>query len=139
MKIKFKRLDKDAQLPTRATEGAAGFDIYCNGFYTIAPSVRCLLDTGIAMAIPEGWCGFVMPRSGLAAKHGIDRLAGLIDSDYRGEVKVSLINHGESPVEFKKGDRIAQIIFVPVMLASCEVEEFEDTERGAGGFGSTGK
>lgn len=137
--IKFKRLDKSAQLPTRATKGAAGFDIYCNGFYTIVPGVRCLLDTGIAMTIPEGWCGVVMPRSGLAAKHGIDRLAGLIDSDYRGEVKVSLINHGDSAVEFKKGDRIAQIIFVPVMTASCEVAEFDDTERGSGGFGSTGK
>jgi dUTP pyrophosphatase len=137
--IKFKRLDKDAQLPTRATEGAAGFDIYCNGYYVIAPDVRCLLDTGVAMAIPDGWCGVIMPRSGLAARYGIDRLAGLIDSDYRGEVKVSLINHGESAVEFKKGDRIAQIVFLPVMTESCEVDSFDDTDRGSGGFGSTGK
>jgi dUTP pyrophosphatase len=136
--IKFKRLSQDAQIPTRATAGSAGFDIYSNGFYLIKPQVRCLLDTDIAMQLPEGWWGELKPRSGLAAKHGLDVLAGVIDSDYLGEIKVSLINLGEHDVEIKKGDRIAQLIIQRYESEWVEVEELHSTDRGNGGFGSTG-
>ena len=136
--IQFKKLTSNARIPQRGSAGAAGFDIYCNDFIRLAPSVHCLLSTGIAMAIPHGWVGLIWPRSGLAAKNGIDTLAGVVDADYRGEVKVSLINHGHDTVEFKPGDRIAQILFQPVLLQSVEVDELSDTIRGAGGFGSTG-
>ena len=139
MNIKFKRLTTDAKIPLRATAGSAGFDVFSNGNYVINPSVRCLLDTGIAMAMPQGyWCE-IKPRSGLAAKHGLDVLAGVVDSDYRGEIKVSLINHGENQVEIKKGDRIAQLVIQRYESDWMEVSEFDDTERGTGGFGSTGK
>lgn len=136
--IQFKKLTANARIPQRGSAGAAGFDIYCNDFIRLAPRVHCLLPTGIAMAIPHGWVGLIWPRSGLAAKNGIDTLAVVVDADYRGEVKVSLINHGHDVVEFKPGDRIAQILFQPVLLQSVEVDELSDTIRGAGGFGSTG-
>ncbi len=136
--IQFKKLNDTAIIPRRTSEGAAGFDIYCNDFVTLRPGVHCLLSTGIAMAIPHGWVGLIWPRSGLAAKHGINVLAGVVDADYRGEVKASLINHGQDTVEFKPGDRIAQILFQPVLLQSIEVTELSDTVRGDGGFGSTG-
>jgi dUTP pyrophosphatase len=139
MNIKFKRLTTDAKIPLRATAGAAGFDVFSNGNYVINPSVRCLLDTGIAMQLPNGYWGELKPRSGLAARHGLDVLAGVIDSDYTGEIKVSLINHGEDQVEIKKGDRIAQLIIQQYASDWMEVSEFDNTDRGSGGFGSTGK
>jgi dUTP pyrophosphatase len=139
MMIKFKRLSQDAQIPTRATAGSAGFDIYSNDFYLIKPNVRCLLDTGIAMQLPEGWWGELKPRSGLASKHGLDVLAGVVDSDYIGEIKVSLINLGDQEVEIKKGDRIAKLIIQRYESEWVEVTELEHTARGRGGFGSTGK
>jgi dUTP pyrophosphatase len=137
--IKFKRLSQDAKIPLRATVGAAGFDVFSNGNYTIKPNVRCLLDTGIAMQLPVNYWGELKPRSGLAARHGLDVLAGVIDSDYTGEIKVSLINLGEHDVEIKKGDRIAQLIIQQYESDWVEVSEFDDTDRGSGGFGSTGK
>jgi dUTP pyrophosphatase len=137
--IKFKRLTTDAKIPLRSTAGAAGFSVFSNGYYTIKPNVRCLLDTGIAMQLPNGYWGELKPRSGLAAKHGLDVLAGVIDSDYIGEIKVSLINLGEHDVEIKKGDRIAQLIIQQYASDWMEVSEFDDTDRGSGGFGSTGK
>jgi dUTP pyrophosphatase len=137
--IKFKRLSQDAKIPVRATSGAAGFDVFSNGNYTIKPNVRCLLDTGIAMQLPVNYWGELKPRSGLAARHGLDVLAGVIDSDYTGEIKVSLINLGEHDVEIKKGDRIAQLIIQQYESYWVEVSEFDDTDRGSGGFGSTGK
>jgi len=139
MTIKFKRLTTDAKIPLRATAGAAGFDVFSNGNYVINPSVRCLLDTGIAMQLPPNYWGELKPRSGLAARHGLDVLAGVIDSDYTGEIKVSLINLGEDQVEIKKGDRIAQLIIQQYVSDWMEVSEFDDTARGSGGFGSTGK
>jgi dUTP pyrophosphatase len=139
MNIKFKRLTTDAKIPLRATAGAAGFDVFSKGHYTIKPNVRCLLDTGIAMQLPQNYWGELKPRSGLAARHGLDVLAGVIDSDYTGEIKVSLINHGEDQVEIKKGDRIAQLIIQRYESDWMEVSEFDDTARGSGGFGSTGK
>lgn len=137
--VRFKKLHPDAKVPVRATDGAAGFDLHSTQRIDVPPGQRMLLPTGIACAIPEGWCGQVWPRSGLAVKHGIDRLAGLIDSDYRGELHVSLVNHGQDTWEVKEGERIAQLVFVQVLTTAIEVEDLDDTARGVGGFGSTGK
>jgi len=137
--IKFKRLNKSAIIPMRATDGSAGFDLYCSKRIDLPPGQQMLLPTGIAAAIPSNWCGQIWPRSGLSVKHGIDRLAGLIDPDYRGEIHVSLINHGHDTVEFKVGDRIAQLVVVPFYAHAMEVDDLDDTGRGTGGFGSTGR
>jgi dUTP pyrophosphatase len=137
--IKFKKLTSDAIIPTRATKGSAGFDMYSNDFYIIKPNVRCLLDTGISMSLPENMWGELKPRSGLAARFGLDVLAGVIDSDYTGEIKISLINLGGAEVEIKKGDRIAQLIIQRYEGEWEEVFEIQMTDRGNGGFGSTGK
>ena len=139
LQVRFKKLRPDAKIPVRATDGAAGFDLHSTKRIDVPAGQRMLLPTGIACAIPEGWCGQVWPRSGLAVKHGIDRLAGLIDSDYRGELHVSLVNHGQDTWEVKEGERIAQLVFVQVLTAAIEVDDLDDTARGAGGFGSTGK
>lgn len=139
LQVRFKKLHPDAKIPVRATDGAAGFDLHSTKRIDVPAGQHMLLPTGIACAIPEGWCGQVWPRSGLAVKHGIDRLAGLIDSDYRGELHVSLVNHGQDTWEFKEGERIAQLVFVQVLTAAIEVEDLDDTARGVGGFGSTGK
>lgn len=136
--IKFKLLHDKAKAPTRATEGAAGFDLYCCEHATLYPGVHAVLGTGVAMAIPPRHVGLIWPRSGMAARHGVDTLAGVVDSDYRGEVRVSLINHGDRPVELKPGDRIAQIIFQQHLSWADVVDELDETERGDGGFGSTG-
>jgi dUTP pyrophosphatase len=137
--IRFKKLRPDAKIPVRATDGAAGFDLHSTKRIEVPPGQRMLLPTGIACAIPDGWCGQVWPRSGLAVKHGINVLAGMIDSDYRGELHVSLINHGADTWEVKEGDRIAQLVFVQVLTTAVEVDDLDDTARGVGGFGSTGK
>ena len=137
--IQFKRLTKNATIPTRATDGSVGFDLYCTERVDLPPGQRMLLPTGIAMALPHGTCAMVWPRSGLAANRGIDRLAGFIDADYRGELHVSLINHGLDVVEFRPGDRIAQLVVTYCLTDSVEVDELDDTERGAGGFGSSGR
>ena len=139
LQVRFKKLHPDAKIPVRATDGAAGFDLHSTQRIDVPPGQRMLLPTGIACAIPAGWCGQVWPRSGLAVKHGINVLAGMIDSDYRGELHVSLINHGADTLEVKEGDRIAQLVFVQVLTAAVEVEDLDDTARGVGGFGSTGK
>jgi dUTP pyrophosphatase len=108
---------------------------------TLAPGARWPVATGLALAIPHGYEIQVRPRSGLALKHGISvpNAPGTIDSDYRGELKVILINHGQTPFEVRRGDRIAQLVFAPVVQASwLKVDDLDETERGAGGFGSTG-
>jgi dUTP pyrophosphatase len=128
-------------LPVRATAGAAGFDLVAAAPAVIAPGERALVPTGIALAIPAGFEGQVRPRSGLAWKHGISCLnsPGTIDSDYRGEVKVILQNHGREPFEVTRGMRVAQIVFAAVAPASIEpVDTLDDTARQSGGFGSTG-
>lgn len=137
--IEVKRIGEHVlPLPSRATDGAAGHDLMAADGVTVYPGQRAMISTGFAWAIPDGYVGMVRPRSGLAVKHGIDVLAGVIDSDYRGEVKVVLINHGERAVGFQQGDRIAQMVIQPVVtLEACEADELADTERGAGGFGST--
>ena len=128
-------------LPVYATAGAAGMDVVSAEDVTIAPGVRHAVATGLAMAIPEGYEIQVRPRSGLALKHGITvpNTPGTIDSDYRGELKVILINHGSADFAIRRGDRVAQLVLAPVTRASwLEVETLDETARGTGGFGSTG-
>ncbi|MDP1556707.1 MAG: dUTP diphosphatase [Hyphomonas sp.] len=133
-------------LPAYETSGSAGMDVRAavpeNAPVILAPGARALVPTGLSVAIPEGYEIQVRPRSGLAAKHGLTCLntPGTIDSDYRGEIKVILINLGADAFTIKRGERIAQLVLAPVTrLAWSEVEELGTTERGAGGFGSTGR
>jgi len=128
-------------LPAYATGGAAGMDVVSAEDVTIAPMARHAVATGFAIAIPEGYEVQVRPRSGLALKHGITlpNTPGTIDSDYRGELKVILINLGAEPFEIRRGDRIAQLVVAPVLMGRMvEVFALDETARGAGGFGSTG-
>ena len=128
-------------LPSYATGGAAGMDVVAAESVTLRAGQRHAVATGLAVAIPPGFEIQVRPRSGLALKHGISvpNTPGTIDSDYRGEVKVILINHSQSDFAIARGDRIAQLVFAPVIVACWdEVEELDETERGQGGFGSTG-
>ena len=141
--IQIQRLDhgSDLPLPFYASEDAAGMDIYAAAGITLAPGARALVATGIALAIPKGFEGQVRPRSGLALKHGVTVLnaPGTIDADYRGEVGVILINHGNAEFIIRRGDRIAQLVIAPVTRAGIlEVASLAGTTRGSGGFGSTG-
>jgi dUTP pyrophosphatase len=142
--IRLKRLPhgEGLPLPSYASAGAAGLDVVAAESLTLAPGARQAVATGFAIAIPEGNEVQVRPRSGLALKHGITCLntPGTIDSDYRGEVKVILANLGSEPFEVVRGERIAQLVPAPVLRASfTETGDLEDTARGAGGFGSTGR
>ncbi|HEX8668807.1 MAG TPA: dUTP diphosphatase [Allosphingosinicella sp.] len=144
IEIALKRLPHGEGLPAPAyaTAGAAGMDVVAAESLTLLPGARHAVATGFAMAIPEGFEVQVRPRSGLALKHGITCLntPGTIDSDYRGEVKVILANLGAEPFEVVRGERIAQLVPAPVLRASLiEVNDLDDTARGAGGFGSTGR
>jgi dUTP pyrophosphatase len=142
--IEIKRLPhgEGLPMPTYATDGAAGLDLVAAEDLTLAPGERQAVGTGFAIAIPEGYEVQVRPRSGLALKHGITCLntPGTIDHDYRGEVKVILANLGGEPFEVRRGERIAQLVPGPVLKAAfVEVAELGETERGSGGFGSTGR
>ena len=142
--IRLKRLDHGAglPLPAYATAHAAGMDVVAAENVTLAPGARHAVATGFAIAIPEGYEVQVRPRSGLALKNGITCLntPGTIDADYRGEVKVILANLGSEAFEVKRGERIAQLVPAAVQRAAfAEVEELDETARGAGGFGSTGR
>lgn len=131
----------DLDLPAYATDGAAGMDVLSAEDVTIPPAGRRAVATGLAVAIPQGYEIQVRPRSGLALKHGITvpNTPGTIDSDYRGELKVILINHGTEPFAISRGDRVAQLVLAPVTRATwMEVDELDETARGEGGFGSTG-
>ena len=144
IEIELKRLPHGEGLPTPcyATDGAAGLDIVAAEDVTLAPGQRHAVATGFAIAIPRGYEVQVRPRSGLALKHGITCLntPGTIDSDYRGEVKVILANLDSEPFEVRRGERIAQLVPSSVLKARfCEVDQLSETERGAGGFGSTGR
>lgn len=142
MKLKIKKLDENATIPTRAHETDAGLDLYSiEENVTINPQSRLTIKTGISIEIPEGYYGRVAPKSGLASKQGIDVLAGVIDSSYRGEVKVILYNTNKDVGAWQvfKGDKIAQLIIEKHYNFPVEiVKELSDTERGDGGFGSTG-
>ena len=138
-RILFKRLHPEARLPTRGSAGAAGLDLYAVERVTIAPRARAAVRTGLAAAVPRGFYGRVAPRSGLAVRHGIDVLAGVVDSDYRGEILCALVNHGEEPFEVEPGARVAQLVVEAIATPEpAWAEELEETVRGAGGFGSTG-
>lgn len=142
MTLRVARLDAHARLPTRAHPGDAGLDLYAMAPAVLAPGERASIPTGIAIEIPAGHAGLVLPRSGLAARHGISvvNAPGLIDADYRGEVRVLLHNTDrEQAFELAAGDRIAQLVVVAVAIADVEdVSTLTDTVRGAGGFGSSG-
>jgi dUTP pyrophosphatase len=142
--IKVKRLPHGdgLPLPSYASGGAAGLDLVAAENLTLAPGARHAVATGFAIAIPDGYEVQVRPRSGLAFKHGVTCLntPGTIDSDYRGEVKVILANLGGEAFEVRRGERIAQLVPAPVLRAVfMEVEDLDETTRGAGGFGSTGR
>ena len=136
------QLTETATLPSYQTVGAAGVDLCCSEGFTIHPMERKLVGTGIKLAIPSGFEAQVRPRSGLAIRHGISMVnsPGTIDSDYRGEIMLILINFGTETVEFNQGERIGQLVFCPVVQADLKVvERLDGTERGDGGFGSTGQ
>jgi dUTP pyrophosphatase len=135
------RLDRGLPLPAYAKPGDAGLDLCASESVTLDPGERRLVPTGLAVAIPEGHAGFVLPRSGLAMQKGVTVLnaPGLIDSGYRGELKVLLINHGAEAVGIERGERIAQLVIQAVAHARLvEEERLPDSARGSGGFGSTG-
>ena len=141
MKLKIKKLKNEAIIPSYQTKEAAGFDLHSIEDIVLNPGERKLIATGLAFEIEYGYEVQIRPRSGLAFKHGITVLntPGTIDSDYRGEIKVLLINHSNEKFEIKKGDRIAQAVVAPVIQAKIvEVDELSDTARGESGFGSTG-
>ena len=143
MTLRFKRLSDEARAPTQAHEGDAGYDLYASEAALLGPGERASVGTGIAVAIPEGCAGLVLPRSGLARKHGIGlaNAPGLIDSGYRGEVRVLLLNADRSEqFEVSVGDRIAQLLLVRFESGPVEeVDSLDETARGEGGFGSTGR
>ncbi|HJU82389.1 MAG TPA: dUTP diphosphatase [Acidimicrobiia bacterium] len=141
MQVTFRRLNQAASIPKAAHPGDAGFDIASSEAVDLMPGDRALVSTGLALAIPEGYAGLVIPRSGLAIRHGISVVngPGLYDSGYRGEMMVILINHGTEPLHIEVGDRIAQLVIVAIPEVRFEeVEELSDSDRGASGFGSTG-
>jgi dUTP pyrophosphatase len=143
MDLPFKRSDPTTELPSAQHAGDAGLDLRATIDLEVGPGERAMVPTGVAMAIPEGYAGLVLPRSGLASKHGLTlaNAPGLIDSGYRGEVICAVINLDRSePVRIAKGDRIAQLVIVAVpAVAPRWVEELPGSGRGEGGFGSTGR
>lgn len=140
--LPIKRLDPTVELPAYAYEGDAGLDLRSNEDVVLAPFERRLIGTGLAIAIPDGYAGFVQPRSGLALKKGLSmaNTPGLVDAHYRGELKVCAINlDGHEPIVISKGERIAQLVIQRVPQVHLrEVEQLDETDRGEGGFGSSG-
>ena len=143
MRVRIKKLDDRATTPTYGTEYSAGADLYnlAGETVTIPAHSTYLIHTGISAEIPEGYCGLIFARSGLATKRGLApaNKVGVIDCDYRGQVMVSLHNHTDQPQQVEPGERVAQMVFAPVYQAAFyEVDALGETERGTGGFGSTG-
>ena len=141
IRLLVRRLDASVPLPAYAREGDAGLDLAAAHDVVLEPHGRALVATGLAVAIPAGFAGLVLPRSGLARAQGVTVLnsPGLVDSGYRGELKVLLVNHGAQPVTLRRGERVAQLVIQRVERAELvEVSELPPSERGAGGFGSTG-
>ena len=142
--VRVKKLNPNAKLPTYGSAYAAGADLYAclDEPVTIGPGETYWVSTGIALEVPEGCAGLVFARSSLGAKRGLApaNKVGVVDSDYRGEVRVVLFNHSPEPQTIAPGERVAQFVITPVLTpAYVEAEELEDTDRGTGGFGSTGK
>lgn len=141
MKVYFTRLDMELPIPRTAHPGDAAVDLHSRVDITLEPGQRSSVATGLAVSIPDGHAGLVLPRSGHANRHGVGVVngPGLIDSGYRGEISVLLINHGDEAVSFRRGERIAQLAIVPIPSVEwTEVESLDETARGSGGFGSTG-
>lgn len=139
MTIKIKRLGSEARVPGYAHIDDAGMDFYSNESLIIPPGERRLISTGIALAIPFGFVGLIWDKSGISNKNGIKTLGGVIDSNYRGEIKIGLHNLSKEDFIIEKGMKIAQMLIQPVVQKKLiEVEELDDTDRGTGGFGSTG-
>lgn len=139
--VNFIKLNDNATVPTRGTDQSAGADLYAIEEVTILKGETKLIHTGIAMEIPEGYGGFIFARSGLATKRGLApaNKVGVVDADYRGEIMVSLHNHSNETQVVAKGERVAQLVFLPYAAANfIEVDKLSETERGQGGFGSTG-
>ena len=137
--IKVKRLNENATIPTRANPTDAGLDLYSDDYYVVYSKEINVIGTSIAIEIPDGYMARIAPRSGLAINHGIDVMAGIIDSSYRGEIKVLLMNNSINNKVFNKGDKIAQLIIQPIELwQPIEVDQLTETNRGVNGFGSTG-
>ena len=138
-RLSFKRLDPQAVLPTRGSALAAGLDIYAIEALTIQPGERYLARTGLSVAIPEGFYGRLAPRSGLATNKGLDTLAGVIDADYRGEIRCLLYNAGNETINLPAESKICQLIIEKIITPTpVWAEDISDTDRGSGGFGSTG-
>ena len=140
MKLKIEKIYEDSKLPVYGYHGDAGMDLFAYGDFVIKPGERMSVPTGIKMAIPEGCVGLVWDKSGLAFKNGLKTLGGVIDSGYRGEIKICFLNSSGEPFEFKKGDKIAQMVIQPFI--SAEIEEGilkSETHRADKGFGSTGR
>ena len=137
--LKFLRLHPAAKLPTRGSRQSAGLDLYSTEALTLEPGARAAVRTGLAVAIPAGFYGRVAPRSGLAVNYGLDVLAGVIDSDYRGEIVCAIINHGREACTIEAGARVAQLIVEAISTPDAVwADALDETTRGAGGFGSTG-
>lgn len=140
MELKIKRRSKDAVLPKYMSEGAGAFDLVATKGCLLLPGASKTVSTGIAMEIPKGFTGIICPRSGMGVKHDIDSHMGIIDSDYRGEVKIHLRNLGYNAFGVQKGDRVAQMVIIPTPpIEIVEADELSETVRGEGGFGHTGK
>ena len=142
MKVKICKLNDNAIIPVYSSQSAAGADLYnASGDFDIAPGQTVMVGTGIAMEIPEGYVGLVYARSGLACKQGLApaNKVGVIDSDYRGEIKVAIHNHSDEQRKICLGERIAQIVITPYLRCDFEEGQLSSSERGSGGFGSTGK
>ena len=142
MQVKLKKLDERAILPTRGSTAAAGLDLYALDGVTVGVGETVLVHTGIALAIPEGYAGFIYARSGIATKRGLApaNKVGVIDADYRGEIMVALHNHSMTEQAVEAGERIAQLVVAPFLSVELAVvEALDETERASGGFGSTGK
>ena len=142
MQINLKKLDERAKIPTRGSEMAAGMDLYALDTVTLEPGATVLVHTGIALAIPEGYAGFIYARSGLATKRSLApaNKVGVVDADYRGEIMVALHNHGTVAQTVDAGERVAQMVVAPFLKVEfSETDTLDDTARADGGFGSTGK
>ena len=137
--LNFKKLDPRATLPARGSRAAAGLDLYSIEAVSLKPGQRAVARTGLAVAIPEGFYGRLAPRSGLATKQGLDVLAGVIDDDYRGEIGCLLYNAGDEKIELAANTKICQLIIEKIITPTAVwADDISETERGSGGFGSTG-
>jgi deoxyuridine 5'-triphosphate nucleotidohydrolase len=140
MKLEFQKLNDEAILPTRGSSKAAGLDLYAVEDIILEPGERAAVRTGLAVVVPADHYGRVAPRSGLAASHGIDVLAGVVDADYRGELRCILVNLGDKSFSISRGERVAQLVIEKIaMLEPAWINSLSATSRNAGGFGSTGR